>query len=325
MLSTIDSERDFGSACDGGRGACLARLATTGDVRILRRFQAPDYRPITGGAGTRLGLVVDVETTGLRPGPAFGDAFATDDAPDEIIELAAVPFTYGPEDGAVVAVHEPYKGLRQPSKAIPETVKRITGLDDETVRGHAISREDIEAVVPLGAVDLVLSHNARFDRSFLCAFEPLAASFADKPWACTIDDAEWFGGGIGSAKLEFLAAMGFGLFYPPHRAEVDCLVLVEILGRTFPGSDETVLARILRSARRGRHRVRAIGAPFVAKDRLKARGYRWDVGGPGRPKCWYTDVVDEDAAAAERTFLVGLGTPLADVHTIRLNASTRFA
>ena len=58
-------------------------------------------------AGTELkqALFVDVETTGL------------DHQTDEIIELAMVPFTYGP-DGKIYEVKEPFQRFNQPTKPI---------------------------------------------------------------------------------------------------------------------------------------------------------------------------------------------------------------
>ena len=256
--------------CGLGVGdACPVEAAAIGEIKILRRLPSPAYVPYVDEPGTRLALVVDVETTGLRPARTSERDLSKDSEaeptaePDEVLELAAVPLTYRVADGAVLAVHPPFAGLRQPSKPISAEVEALTGLDAAAVHGRSISLEDVSAVVDLDKVALVLAHKAAFDKAFLCAFEPLAAVFAGKPWACTIEDAGWREAGIASSKLEYVAAFGFGFFYPPHRAEIDCLAVVEILGRTMPGADETVLAKVLRSARRGRWRVEAF-LPFSA-------------------------------------------------------------
>lgn len=280
-----------------------ARRVEDRDVRILRRIAPRPYAPIESRDGIRLGLIVDVETTGFDPVPRFeGDR----EPPDEILELCALPFTYRTADDALIAVHPPYRGLRQPSRPIPAKVAELTGISDAMVRGQTITREAFEAAIgDPGGVAVVLAHNARFDRGFLEAFPPLAAFFRRKPWACTIEDADWPGEGLESGKLAFVAAMGFGLFYDAHRAEEDCKALAEILALPMPASGVTTLAKVLASARRGRHRVRAF-APFACRHALKARGYRWDPGAPGRAKAWFKDVSDLAAAEDETAFVLGL-------------------
>ena len=80
-------------------------LEATGDYRVIRRLKPRPRTVPPPGTPLRLGLVVDVETTGLDP------------QRDEIIELAMTPFYYG-LDGAVFSVGDSFQGLRQPSEPI---------------------------------------------------------------------------------------------------------------------------------------------------------------------------------------------------------------
>jgi DNA polymerase-3 subunit epsilon len=48
--------------------------------------------------------------------------------------------------------------------------------------------------------------------------------------------------------------------------------------------------------------VWATGAPYPKRGILKARGYRWNDGGDGRPKSWHVDVAPK-ALEDEREFL----------------------
>ncbi len=64
---------------------------------------SPGTSTPTVGEPTRLGLVLDVETTGLDPR-----------ADEECIELAMLPFLYT-ETGRITAVLPPFSRLRQPT------------------------------------------------------------------------------------------------------------------------------------------------------------------------------------------------------------------
>jgi DNA polymerase III subunit epsilon len=82
----------------------------------------------------------------------------------------------------------------------------------------------------------------------------------------------------------------------------DCRAGIEILSRPLPRSGRTALAVLLESARSGRWRIWAEGAPYALRDTLKRRGYRWNDGSDGSPRAWYLDVGDE-AHKDESAFL----------------------
>ena len=56
---------------------------------------------------------------------------------------------------------------------------------------------------------------------------------------------------------------------------------------------------LLAAASQTHHRLQATGAPFEAKDLLKARGYRWD----GQQRVWGTTLRSEVALADELAWL----------------------
>ena len=270
-------------------GTCLARMEAAGEVRVLHRLRPRPVSPRLAEPGVKAGLIVDSESTGLGPD-------------DEVVELAMLPFSYDGK-GRVLAVHEAFSALREPSRPIPAAVTALTGIDAATVRGRRVPLDEVEAV--LARADVVLAHNSSFDRRLL---EGLSPGFARKPWGCSLEDAGWAEEGIDSARLGHLATV-FGLFCPTrHRALEDCQLLLEILSGEAPVTGGTVLAKVLSSARRGRVRVSAFG-PFAAKDALRAAGYRWHPGAPGRPKCWFKDVLDRFAAAVERESLARMEPP----------------
>jgi DNA polymerase-3 subunit epsilon len=147
---------------------------------------------------------------------------------------------------------------------------------------------------------LIIAHNAGFDRRFAEAF---CDAFAQKPWACSLNEVDWAAEGFEGCRLGYLA-MRHGLFFTGHRAVHDCQATLEILARPLPlpRSGVTGLAQLLERARRPNWRIWAADAPFHHKDSLKARGYRWNGDANGHPRAWYIDVA-EGMQAAECPFL----------------------
>ena len=253
-------------------------LEASGQYRVLRKLGAHVALPIPDGEKTRIGLFVDVETTGLDP------------RRDEIIELAMIPFRYG-LDGRIYEVLEPFHGYRQPADAIPPAITALTGIDDAMVAGQRIDPDAVSAAAASAA--LVIAHNAAFDRRFL---ERFCEAFKNKPWACSMSEVDWKAEGHEGAKLAYLAT-GAGFFYERHRATSDCAAAIELLALDLPRSGVPALAKLLERARTPNWRIWAENSPFAMKDKLKARDYRWS-GDDGVPtRCWYVDVTDADKEA----------------------------
>ena len=285
--------------------ACGGRDVGDPDVRVLTRLAKLREVERCALPDSRLALIVDCETTGLG-------------VEDEIIELAMRPVTYRLSDGAVLAVHGAYVGLQEPKEPLPAGIVALTGISDADLAGQSI---DIGIVAALSAeASLVLAHSARFDRPFLERFVP---ALREKPWACTIEDADWSGEGLESGKLSFVAAMGFSFFFDGHRALDDVDAVVEVLGRQARNGG-TILNKILVSARRGRYRLRVVSA-YETREALKARGYRWDAGDGSRQKCWYKDLLDAEAVDAERAALETIGDAIISTSVEHLTAVDRFS
>jgi len=286
--------------------AMAKSLEASGEFRVLRRLTPQLLWTRPSDFGGRIGLFVDVETTGLDP------------AHDEIIELAMTRFYYG-RDGQVLGVGESFQGLRQPSQPIAPEITRLTGIDDAMVAGHSI---DPLAVASFAAnAHLVVAHNAAFDRRFLERFSDV---FTTKPWGCSMSQIDWAAEGHEGVKLVWLAA-GAGFFYDRHRAVNDCAAAIELLTLPLPASGGSALAQLLEAARQPTWRLRAAQAPFELKDALKARGYRWDDGTRGAPKAWFIDVRDA-ALADELQFLeTEIYQRPIDLRPQRIDAYDRFS
>ena len=262
------------------------RLETSPDYRVLRRLAPPRRYGEPGASPVRTALAVDAETTGLDP------------RTDAIIQLACVPFEYSAETGAVFGVDEPLLFFEDPGRPIPAEVTRMTGITDADVAGQRIDDRAVEAAVD--RCGLVLAHNAAFDRPFL---ERRLPAFRDVPWGCSLADIPWRALGFASASQEHLLMAHCGAFYDAHRADADARAMIHLLATPLAGG-ESPLALLLRTARKRSFRVWATGAPFDAKDALKARRYRWNGGEDGRPRAWSREV-REDELAAEEAWLSG--------------------
>lgn len=248
-------------------------LEQSGNYRILHRLIPRGLsKPPVGNS--KIGILLDFETTGL------------DAANDEVIEIGMVKFTYS-DPGKVTAVVDIFSSFNQPSKSIPPEITALTRITDEIVKGHRIDANALSSFV--SDADIVIAHNANFDRKFA---ERTWSVFAEKCWGCSANEIDWRKHGFDGSRLGYLLA-GTGYFHEAHRAVEDCQALLEILSRRLPGTDQTALAVLLERARRPSFRIWAERSPFDFKDILKKRGYRWNDGNDGRPKAWYVDVSEE--------------------------------
>jgi len=241
----------------------LARtLAAHPDFRVLRRLvPIMDFGPRptgAGDAGVQRVLVLDTETTGLQH------------RSDKIIELAMLLVQVDTATGLPFGLVEVFEGFEDPGMPIPEVAQQVTGISDDMVKGQRLDDAQVAALV--ARADLVVAHNAGFDRPFVEARFPV---FADKAWACSFADIDWKAAGAGSSKLGSLA-QDQGWFYDAHRAQVDCHALLQVLSRPVGSDARTGLALLWAAAASPSFKLRATGSPFESKDLLKERGYRWD-------------------------------------------------
>lgn len=277
--------------------ALARQLEDSGEYKVLRRFvPSASYGTRAAGEEIRTGLLVDVETTGKSW------------AKDRIIEFAGVPFTCGATSGTILSVEAPYVSLEDPGISIPPEVVRLTHITDEMVAGAQIDDRRVQALVD--TADLIVAHNAKFDRPFL---ELRFPCFSEKAWACSFNDVPWETHGLSSMKLGWLMLEHAGLYFRAHRAEDDCLAAIHILATPFADDGSVPMHHLLAASRRTTVLVRAVHSPFDSKDLLKARGYQWDSGTPERTKSWQKEIteeqVDEELTWLRGTVYQGRGTP----------------
>ncbi|MCW6512854.1 3'-5' exonuclease [Lichenifustis flavocetrariae] len=260
------------------------KLENTGEYRVLRRIATPSGPsvPHPPDPGQGVGIVLDCETTGLDPAKA------------EIIELAMLRFEY--DVHGVRRLLGAFTGLQEPSGAIPREITAITGLADVDVAGQAIDDGLVEAFA--AGADLVIAHNAGFDRRFT---ERRWPGFACLPWSCSLSQIPWREEGFEAARLKLLLAEA-GFFHRGHRALDDAAATLHLIGLPLPRSGRSGFDHMMERTRAPSARVWALGAPFEAKDLLKRRGFKWCDGSGGLPRAWNVDL-PSSAAEAELAYL----------------------
>jgi len=261
------------------------KLSAHPDFKVKRRLvPILDFGP-GSGAPTKRVLILDTETTGL------------DWRAENIIELAMLSVDVDMQTGQPVGVVEVYEDFEDPGRPIPAEIVKLTGITTQDVKGQKLNEAKIIDMVQ--RADLIVAHNASFDRPFV---ENRLEVFEHKAWACSFAGINWKAQGLGSAKLEFLCSE-LGWFYDAHRAQVDCHALLRVLSAPLKAQPDdmpsTGLQQLFKSAEQARTVVKAFGSPFETKDKLKARGYRWDA----EAKVWFTAVKSAETLEAEADWL----------------------
>jgi DNA polymerase III subunit epsilon len=250
-----------------------AVLETHPDYKVLRCMPSNVFDIVAASGGEHLRIaIVDVETTGLQ----FGR--------DKIIELGVVVVDVNPETLQCMGVVDAFQGFEDPGFPIPAETTAINGITDNMVAGQHLDEQRLMAM--FAGIDLVIAHNAGFDRRFI---EQRLPHFEGLNWACSQTQIDWKASGIASAKLDYLAGQ-LVFFYDAHRAQTDCLALLNVLAAALPGGSSTGMAHLITQSREPVMRIWAINSPFESKDALKDRGHAWD---PER-RCWSIKVKKAD-------------------------------
>lgn len=254
----------------------IEEISREGKYRLLRRLQLETGRTALGSRDAPfIGVVVDVETTGVDP---------TNDA---IIELALRRFRYD-HDGTIVAIDRSYSWLEDPARPLSPEIVKLTGLTDADLEGKLIDED--AAVTLLGSGTLCIAHNAAFDRKFVDRRLPRAADLA---WACSCTEIDWRAHGFDGRSLGWLLSQA-GWFHDGHRAGEDVDGVIALLGHRFDNG-RTALSVLHERAMQPSWIVRARGAAYAMKEQLRLRGYRWDPDW----KAWWREVADVDRLKEE--------------------------
>ncbi len=245
------------------------------DVRVQYRLDMQEGPTGVGdGTDTRIGVVVDVETTG-------GNA-----ALGSIIEMAVRRFRFD-RTGVVTHVDRVYRWREDPGMPIPPNIVAITGITDEDVAGRRI--DDEEAARLLRSASIVIAHNAALERPWI---ESRLTDISDLAWGCSMTQIDWRAHGFDGLALGYLLRQA-GWFHEPHHADADVDAVLQLLRHSF--DDQPALAALITTAMRPSWTFRAVGAALNVEGILKKRGYRWDA----ERRVWSREVSDDDRIAEE--------------------------
>lgn len=221
--------------------------------------------------------LVDTETTGLDSGL------------DEVIGIGLLCLRVQARAGHVQGVVASSFQWREPEAMGAET-EAVVGVRRAELKGRRFDGREIDRV--LSVTDLVVAHNAAFDRPF---FERWIPALADLPWACSLTDIRWRSEeGLEQASLDFLLYR-YGVAPSGGRPEEDCHALAHVLAQPLPRSFCTGFRRLIQAAD-----VVAVDCalaedaecPTAAAEILSSLGFS-KRGPPWRAEC-------ADSAAAER-------------------------
>ena len=231
-------------------------LNSQSSYRVLKRLPEPQaYGQVDQPVRV---MVIDTETTGVNK------------ETDKVIEIGAVLVEADPETGELGKVLGTFSGLEDPGFPIPPESTAIHGITDEMVKGKRFDEPALNRL--LVGVQLIVAHNAGFDRPFL---EQRFKQFETLPWGCSFKQIPWNDEGMGSAKLEFILYK-LGFFFDAHRAVTDCYALVQALSHPLGRSGMLPMQLLIQAAEQKEFVIYALNSPFETKDALRNKGFRWD-------------------------------------------------
>ena len=224
---------------------------------------------------------LDVETTGL------------DKRNDQIIELAVKVVNVEKTSGKIVSIEGDYESYNDPGFEISDRITQLTGIKNKDIKGRAIVWGHVDDLI--SNVDLIVAHNANFDRSFVDRNSVISVR---KVWSCSVNDIDWLKRGFSSSKQELLCYW-HGFFFDAHRAMNDIDALINLLTHSSYTSKRPII-ELIQNSQKDQYIILAENFSYNEKKKeiIKRNKYMWN---PDH-KVWYKNV-SEDSIEAEKKIL----------------------
>ena len=239
----------------------------------LKEYGSPAPELLITDQDTVSVAFLDTETTGI------------DRANDKIIEIAVKLVKFEAPTGKILAIDQTYESFNDPEEDISTEITQLTGITNEMVEGHSIDWNSVDAIFQDS--DLIVAHNAGFDRAFVDRYSPVSS---DKIWACSVHDIDWLGRGFTSPKQELLCYW-HGFYFEAHRAMNDVDALIHLLTHNSYDEDRPLL-ELIKNSKSPEYVIFAENFTYdpVKKDIVKAHKYKW----APKDKIWYKKVSLEE-------------------------------
>ena len=224
---------------------------------------------------------LDVETTGL------------DKRNDQIIELAVKVVNVEKTSGKIVSIESEYESYNDPGFEISDRITQLTGIKNKDIKERAIAWGYVDDLI--SNVDLIVAHNATFDRSFVDRNSVISVK---KVWSCSVNDIDWLKRGFSSSKQELLCYW-HGFFFDAHRAMNDIDALINLLTHSSYSSNRPI-KELIQNSQKVQYIILAENFSYNEKKKeiIKRNKYMWN---PDQ-KVWYKNVL-EDSIEAEKKIL----------------------
>lgn len=240
----------------------------------LYKFNGDDFIDLDDGYHNDDAVKVcflDLETTGLNKETC------------KIIEFAGKLTAIDKNNGELIGIIDKYQSFNDPEENIAPEITRVTGITNEDVAGHSLDWEYISKLI--NHADIIVAHNASFDRAFMDRYLPLSK---DKVWVCSVNDINWPQRGFGARGQEILC-IWHGFYYESHRAMSDVDALIHLVTIDVEGLNKASV-ELLANAKKPSYTIAAVNSPFETKDLLKSRRYRWN---PEKRYWWKKVLIEE--------------------------------